>query len=383
LSKMKYQNRTIEALLKEYMCTFPVVAVTGPRQSGKSTLVKQMLNGEYRYITLDDYRIIDQLEDDPERFISTYENRVIFDEVQKYPKIFNLIKRRVDENRDVYGRYVLTGSSQFTLQHNISETLAGRIGLLQLLPFDISELPDANVPIEYGCYPEQVMRNHRANEAWYGSYLETYIQRDVRSVATIGAVHDFSRFIKLLSANVSQQLNASYYSKSLGVSVPTIKRWLSVLEFSYIIYLLKPYHSNLNKRIVKSPKIFFYDTGLAAYLNGAMGTRWEDGPLAGPIFENYIVSECVKRIAHRGLRDELYYFREHNGDEIDIIIEGPDKRQFIEIKHSMTFRPGMIKHLEKYMDEKTKSILLYQGESMDYTRDILVKNCHDYLLFTG
>ena len=184
---MKYQKRAIEPLLLEYLTIFPVVALTGPRQSGKSTLIKHLLNDKYRYVTLDDYRIVDQLEDDPERFISTYGDKVIFDEVQKYPKIFNLIKRKVDEERQEYGRYVLTGSSQFTLQHNISETLAGRIGLLQLLPFDISELPDTDIPIENGCYPEQVMRNYNANEAWYGSYIETYIQRDVRSISNISS----------------------------------------------------------------------------------------------------------------------------------------------------------------------------------------------------
>ena len=376
---MKYQKRIIEQLLLEYLAVFPVVAITGPRQSGKSTLIKKLLGDKYRYVTFDDYRIVDQLKDDPERFISNYDDKVIFDEVQKYPDIFNLIKRKVDEHRDVYGRYVLTGSSQFTLQQNFSESLAGRIGLLQLLPFEFSELPDKDISIVRGCYPEQVMRDFKLNEAWYGSYLETYIQRDVRSVANIGDIHDFSGFVKLLAANVSQQMNASFYAKSLGVSVPTIKRWLSVLEISYIVYLLRPYHSNMNKRIVKSPKLYFYDTGLAAYLNGAMDNRWEDGPLAGPLFENYIVSECVKQIAHRGLRDELFYFREHNGDEIDVIREKSERRQFLEIKHSMTFRPRMIKHLEKYMDENTESFLVYIGETMDYHEDIHVLNYPDYL----
>ena len=144
-----------------------------------------------------------------------------------------------------------------------------------------------------GGYPEQVMRNFTANEAWYGAYLETYVQRDVRSLTNLGDTRAFARFVKMLAANISQQLNTASYSKALGVSLPTIKRWLSVLEMSYIIYLLKPYHSNLNKRIVKSPKIYFYDTGLASYLNGAMGSKWLDGPLSGSVFENFIVSEFI------------------------------------------------------------------------------------------
>lgn len=376
---MKYIHRTIEKQLLNYLAIFPVVALTGPRQSGKSTLLKEVLKDTYTYVTLDDYRVIDQLEDDPERFFSLYSNRVIIDEVQKYPKIFNYIKRKVDEGRDVYGRYVLTGSSQFTLQHNISETLAGRIGLLQLLPFDYQETPKQYHSIVNGSYPEQVLRNFAHNEEWFGSYLETYVQRDVRSVANIGHLHDFSRFIKLLAANVTCQFNASIYAKNLGVSVPTIQRWLSVLEVSYIIYVLKPYFSNLGKRIVKSPKIYFYDTGLASYLNGAMGSPWEKGPLAGAVFENYIVSECIKRSLHQGKLQDFYYFREHNGDEIDLIIDSKGRKEFLEIKSSMTFRPRMVKHIEKYMDGDTSSYVIYQGDTMSYAPKISVLHYRDYL----
>ena len=376
---MKYIKRNIEKKLSEYLSLFPVVAITGPRQSGKSTLIKQTLGEEYTYVTLDDYRVIDQLNDDPERFFSIHTEKVIFDEVQKYPKIFDYIKRKVDEGRDLYGRYVLTGSSQFTLQQNISESLAGRIGLLQLLPFDFLETPDEYHSIVNGSFPEQVLRNYSHNEDWYASYMETYIQKDVRMVANIGDLHDFTRFIKLLAANVTSQFNASYYSKIIGVSVPTIKRWISVLEISYIIYLLKPYSSNLGKRIYKSPKIYFYDTGLASFLNGAMGSKWEVGPLAGAVFENYIVSECIKNSLHKGLRIEYYYFREHNGDEIDLISEYRGEKVYLEIKHSMTFRPNMVKHLKKYMDERTLSSLIYQGESLDYSKDINVVNYKEFL----
>ncbi len=379
---MRYQTRTLQSILTHYLDIFPVVAITGPRQSGKSTMIKQMLGEHYTYVTFDDFRVIEQLHDDPERFLSVHDDKVIFDEVQKYPAIFPLLKRKVDEDREHYGKFILTGSSQFSLQQNSSETLAGRIGLLTLFPFDIREMPDPNAPIENGCYPEQVMRDFLGNRAWYGSYLETYVQRDIRSLAQIGDLHDFSRLIKLLAANVSQQFNASSYAKAIGVSVPTIKRWVSVLEASYIIYLLRPYHTNLNKRIIKSPKLYFYDTGLASYLNGAMDSTWEDGPLAGPLFENYIVTECIKGAAHSKTEEEFYYFREHNGDEIDLIIETPKSRRFLEIKHSMTFKTRMVKHLHKYMDPDTKAFLLYQGESMNYSKEISVCNFREYLLGT-
>lgn len=376
---MKYVKRNIESKLLEYLLLFPVVAVTGPRQSGKSTLIKQILGKEYKYVTLDDYRVIDQLEDDPERFFSMYSENIIFDEAQKYPKIFDYIKRKVDEGRDVYGRYVLTGSSQFSLQQKISESLAGRIGLLQLMPFDFLETPAKYHSIVNGSYPEQVLRNYTHNEDWYASYMETYIQKDVRTVANIGDIHDFTRFIKLLAANVSTTFNASYYSKILGISVPTVKRWISILEISYVIYLLEPYYSNLGKRISKSPKIYFYDTGLASFLNGAMGSKWESGPLAGAVFENYIVSECLKKSLHKGQRIEYFYFREHNGDEIDLISEYKGEKVFMEIKHSMTFRPRMVKHLEKYMDENTRFHLIYQGESLDYSKNLDVINYKEFL----
>lgn len=379
LSNMIYVKRNIEKKLYEYLSLFPVVAITGPRQSGKSTLIKHALGKKYKYVTLDDYRVIDQLEDDPERFFSVHSENIIFDEVQKYPKIFNYIKRKVDEGRHVYGRYVLTGSSQFSLQQNISESLAGRIGLLQLLPFDFQETPSKYHSIINGSYPEQVLRNYSYNGDWYSSYMETYIQKDVRTVANIGDIHDFTRFIKLLAANISTQFNASYYSKILGISIPTVKRWISVLEISYIVYLLKPYYNNLGKRISKSPKIYFYDTGLASFLNGAMESKWESGPLAGAIFENYIVTECIKKSLHHGVRTEYFYFREHNGNEIDLIAEHRDEKEYIEIKHSMTFRPRMIKTLEKYMDENTKSYLIYQGESLDYSKNINVINYRKFL----
>jgi predicted AAA+ superfamily ATPase len=377
---MNYVNRNLEKQLLEYLNLFPVVAITGPRQSGKSTLVQQLLNNEYRYVSLDDFRVIDQLENDPERFFSIYNTKVIFDEVQKYPPIFNHLKLLVDKSRSEYGQFVLTGSSQFTLQQNVSETLAGRIGLLKLLPFDFKEYTLELPSIILGSYPEQVLRNFQGHEAWYSSYLDTYIQRDVRSLANIGDLHDFSKLLKLLASNISNQFNASYYAKSLGISIPTVKRWISVLELSYIIFLLPSYHSNLGKRITKAPKVYFYDLGLASYLNGAINSKWQDGPLAGPSFENYIISECVKISAHLGKRLSFSYFREHNGDEIDLIIESGDSTKNIEIKQSMTFRSKMITTLKKYQDKTTSSALVYQGETLPSTSDLSVMNYKDFLL---
>ncbi len=376
---MIYIHRTIEPLVQEYITYFPVVAISGPRQSGKSTLVRHLLSNDYTYMTLDDYRIVDQIRDDPERFFLKNNNKIIIDEVQRLPEIFLYIKRIVDEQRDVYGRFILTGSSQFSLHQKISETLAGRIGLLKLLPFDYQEVPAENHSIISGCYPELVMRSYRFHDPWYSSYVQTYIERDVQSIANIRDIHDFSRLIKLLAAQVSCQLNYSYFSKILGVSVPTVKKWVSILEASYIIYLLRPYHSNLGKRLTKAPKIYFYDTGLAAYLTKTIDTQWEDGPLAGPLFENYIVIETLKNSLHTGNSHELFYFREHNGDEIDLIIDTNAARYFIEIRKSMTYKPRMGKHLLKYADANTRSYIIYQGETLTYVPTISVMNYRDYL----
>lgn len=377
---MNYTHRVAEASLRRYLKAFPVIGLTGPRQSGKSTLLRHALP-DYSYVTFDDAKNILAFTDDPEGFIKKYSSHVIFDEVQYVPEIFHNIKILVDENRSNYGNIILTGSSQFNFLKQVTESLAGRIGLMSLLPFQYSEMPSSllNESIYAGAYPELVNRQYDEEGLWYASYVETYLTKDVRALANIGDLRDFSRFIQLLAAQVAQTLDMSLYARDIGVSVPTIKRWLSVLEASYIIFLVPPYYQNYGKRIVKSPKIYFYDTGLVSYFTGITTfDQYDKGPLAGSLFENYIVSEIVKRELHTVSQAQVYHFRTQDKVEIDIILDRKTSRDFIEIKKSATFRPAMIKALAKYIEPECRSILLYQGER-DLYQGVEILSYGEYL----
>ena len=377
---MTYIHRAIEPVIKEYLTAFPVIGLTGPRQSGKSTLLQSILK-KYTYVTFDDYKLRSLFEHDPEKFMSIYESEVIFDEVQKVPEIFNYIKMAVDRDRQHYGKFVLTGSNQFAFLQNITESLAGRMGLLSLLPFQYSEIPKImrEEAIYRGSYPELVMREYQHSKAWYTSYVDTYLMKDVRQISNIGDIRDFQRFMNLLAANTAQILDLTHYANDLGVAVNTIKRWLSVLEASYIIFLLPPFYENYGKRIVKSPKVYFYDTGLVAFLTGITTKElYLHGPMAGSLFENYIVAEIAKKESHQKTNAHLYYLRTTHGVEVDLIVDRKMSKEFIEIKLSSTFKPRMVKAVEAFISNKDKGYLLYTGENFPY-KPITVVNYKDYL----
>ena len=379
---MKYRKRVLEAKVKKYTKIFPVVGITGPRQSGKSTMLKHLFKDSYKYVSFDDYRIYDFFYEDPEKFIATYNNKVIFDEVQKVPEIFNYLKLAVDEDRQNYGKFIITGSSQFSFLKKITESLAGRIGLLSLLPFQYSDIPKKMrfEAIYKGSYPEMVCRNYKSSNEWYSSYLETYLDKDVRLIYNIGDLRDFRRFVSLLASKTSNILNMSKFSNDLGVTVTTIKRWLSILEASYIIFFLSPYYKNFNKRVVKSPKIYFYDTGLVCYLTGIQTKQlYEKGPMAGAIFENYVISEIMKKNIHNKSEHFLYYFRTSAGAEIDLIEENRGVKNWIEIKSTHTFKSLMTKPIEEFISSKETGYLLYQGKDFPYKANIKVLNYENYL----
>jgi len=380
---MRYIPRHSEEFLKEYLKIFPAVSLTGPRQSGKSTMLREMFKDQYTYISFDDPLTLDFLSQDPKGFMKKYSNRIIFDEAQKAPLLFNYLKIAIDEDRHNYGKFILTGSSQFSLIKQITETLAGRIGALSLLPFHMNELPRRwrKEQILKGSYPELVHLKYENTTQWYGAYVNHYIERDVRSIANIGNLRDFQRLIKLLAARVSQELNVSSLANDIGVTVKTIQHWISILEAGYIVFLIPSYHKNLGKRIVKRPKLYFYDTGLVCYFTGI---EEEDvlrkGPLDGPVFENYVVAEIKKWIMHHGLKDQLFYFRTNLGVEIDLIIENLSKNilQLIEIKSTETAKQEMfqnifkVKELEK-QDQKRKkhikNLLIYRGDTVKEFRE--------------
>lgn len=379
---MKYIQRVVEAKFLEYLTIFPVVGVSGPRQSGKSTLIKHLLGDKYQYVTFDDPTNIRLFTEDPEGFINNCANKVIFDEAQKVPELFNYIKMAVDEDRQNYGKFVITGSSQFSLFGKISESLAGRIGLLTLLPFQHSELPEIykKCAIYKGQYPELCIQQYLHTEAWYSSYVNTYLEKDVRSILNIGDLRDFNRLLSLLAAQTSQPLNMNSLAAAIGVSASTIKRWISVLEASFIIFLLPPYYENFGKRITKSPKLYFYDTGLVSYLTGIETEKqYNQGPMAGSLFENYVISNIFKNIHHKKLNHHLYYYRTGHGIEVDLIIDTKHTKHFVEIKKSSTFTVNMTTHLQTIAninkENKNSYILLYTGKERKYKNIEILPFC--------
>jgi len=382
LHKPIYIPRLAEARVKEYLAAFPVVGIAGPRQSGKSTLLKQLLGDSFRYVSFDDFRNRQLLIDDPVRFMKTWSDPVIFDEAQQVPELFPWIKMAVDADRQRYGRFVITGSGQFMLNQRISESLAGRIGLLTLLPFQYQEIPEPLQPdsIFAGGYPEPVIRNYSFRSQWYQAYLETYLQKDVRQLINIGDLSGFTAFLRTLAGQVGQVLNMSEISRGIGVSVNTLSRWLSVLESSYIIFRLQPYFNNLGKRLIKSPKVYFYDTGLVSLLTGIESRQeWERGTLFGSLFENYIISELTKRKYHENRRMDLYFLRTSNGDEVDLIIDSGLNLELVEIKATMTWRPDHLKILKKYLGYAKTARLVYLGETHPEVEGVQVIQYKDYL----
>lgn len=354
-----YIQRTIEKLLSGILATFPCLAVTGPRQSGKSTLLRHALP-EYRYVTLDDPSVLEQALTDPIFFLDSLGERCIIDEIQLAPSLLSYVKIRVDADRGRNGRFVFTGSQQFGMIRNLGDSLAGRIALLDLLPFDVKEIQsasDVSGGLELfvsacltGTYPQLATIPEIDRRLWYSSYIQTYLERDIRSLYDIGSLREFHRFMQLLAARCSQMLNMSAFATDLGVSVTTIKRWLSVLEAGRIIFILPPHFNNLGKRITKMPKIYFHDTGLACHLAGVRDREHLlEGPLAGALFENFCLQETVKCFANRGEQPRLSYLRTNNGLEVDLIIGLRNMRILpVEIKLSRTPTAGLASGLTRH-----------------------------------
>ena len=372
----------MEKTLRQYLATFPCVGLTGPRQSGKSTMVKKVLAGRYRYVSFDDHDIVRDFYEDPKKFMRRHTDRVVFDEIQKVPEIFNYVKLAVDEDRQRKGKFVLTGSSQFAFMRKVTESLAGRIGLLTLLPFEYREMPSnlLEESIYRGAYPELVISSYAHFKSWYSAYIDTYLYRDVRDLGNIGELRDFRRCLQLLASRTAQLLNMSDVARDLGVAVNTVKRWISILEASYIIFLLPPFYKNFGKRITKSPKLYFFDTGLVSFLTGVNDVEvFEHGPLYGPLFENFVVSEIMKRQMNTKADSELFYLRTSNGVEIDLILDHKTEREYFEIKASESFRSEMTRPMETIKKESEKGYLLYRGRGERSSPDLQVINYGKYL----
>ena len=376
------QPRFAEKLLKQYSRQFRSLAVVGPRQSGKTTLVKKVFPSK-PYVSLEDPDERLLAATDPRAFLTRFKNGAILDEAQRAPELFSYLQGILDKTKKD-GLFILTGSNNFLLQESVSQTLAGRIGYIDLLPLCYKEIIQFDKKKFYtgeliwkGCYPE-IFDKNRKPAAWYPSYIRTYIERDVKQISNIGNSLLFNRFMQLCAGRTGQQLNVAALSNECGVNIKTVQAWLSILQSSYIIYLLPSYHKSYNKRVVKTPKLYFLDTGLACSL---LGIRQENeianSHFRGALFENFILLEILKQKYNSGSAATLYYWKENNGLEIDILIDTGKKIIPVEIKMAETFTTGHIKNIRHWnkLANNTGGYLLYDGDKqLNLTDKIIVSN---------
>ncbi len=389
---MKYYPRNIENILKEASGQFRVLVLTGMRQTGKSTVLQRLFQKTHRYVSLDNPRDLKLAQEDPELFFDEYKEPLIIDEIQYAPNLLPYIKIRVDKSQSK-GRFILTGSQQFTMMHNLRETLAGRAAIFNLLPMAITEAKSATRNYIFrgmnGSYPELLVTPSHNPERWFGSYISTYIEKDVQPVYRLEKISHFRDLLFLLAARASQALNYQSLSNDLGVSIQAVKLWISILEASQVIFLLRPYHTNLGSRIIKSPKIYFTDIGLVNYLIGNRSrSALTRGMQAGAIFENFVIQELLKHYFNRGLMPPLYYYRTNNGLEIDLIIE--EKSGVIrpcEIKLTKTPNLNMVNSIERLRNlSKDKTLSILDGcvislidKSFPLTKTARAYNLEDFL----
>lgn len=369
-------ERQILPELKRLLTEYPVVTILGPRQSGKTTLAQSSLQ-DYDYCNLENPENREFAINDPKAFLAQFKKgKVILDEIQRVPILLSYIQTIVDSTKS-NGQFVLTGSHQLALREAITQSLAGRTALLHLLPFSISELTKAGITLQnfeeyayHGFLPRIYDQQQRPTQA-YSNYYQTYIERDVRQLINLRDASLFEKFIKLLAGRVGQLMDHTSLGNDVGVDSKTIKSWLSILEASFIVYKLTPYYENFGKRMIKSPKYYFVDTGLLAFLLGIETPKQiTRDPLVGSIFENMIVIECLKARYNQGKMSNLYFFRDGHGNEVDILIQSGRKLIAIEVKSSSTFNKSMLKNLEmmiKLTDKISSSYLIYRGEEKTFS----------------
>lgn len=360
-------EKTIHAML----LGFPIVTITGPRQSGKTTLARAIF-ADKPYASLEDPDIRLFARDDPRSFLDRFPDGAVLDEIQRCPELLSYLQSRVDADGRM-GLYILTDSQQFGLLSKITQSLAGRTAFLELLPFSLPELKKTDLlptqvdTILYkGSYPPIYDRDIPPN-IWFSAYTTTYIERDVRQILQIQNLETFQRFIRLCAGRTGQLLNLSALASECGITHNTVKSWISVMEASYIVFLLRPHHANFKKRLVKMPKLYFYDVGLASWLLGIRTPEHiTNHPLRGALFETFILSELLKSRMNKGERPSLFFWRDSNGNEVDVIEEQGGKLRPIEIKSGKTLSiestAGLKKWLKLAQEKGTSPTLIYGGD---------------------
>lgn len=376
--------RDSSELLKEIASSFKAIAITGPRQSGKTTLTKSFFPNK-PYITLENPTDRNLALADPVRFLASFPQGAVLDEVQKAPELFSYLQGILDSGEDK-GKFVLTGSNNFLLLESISQSLAGRVGYLDLLPFSIHESEICPRPprtaeenIFLGGYPS-VVHDRTNPETWFASYVRTYVERDVRLVKNISDLATFQRFLYLCAGRIGQQINLTNLANEAGVDHKTVQSWLGVLQASYIIYTLPPYYKNFNKRLTKSSKLYFYDTGLACYLLGIRNSsELIHHGYRGPLFENFIIIELLKNRYNKGQRSNLYYWRDSSGNEVDVLIDNGSTQIPLEIKSAATLNMDFFKGLNYWekLTGQTTGHLVYSGEGGRQHKSFSIFNWKD------
>lgn len=382
-------TRNVEQTIRTLLRGFPIVTLTGPRQSGKTTLAKAVL-ADRPYVSLEDPDIRLAAQDDPRSFLGRFPGGAVLDEVQRCPALLSYLQTTVDADGRM-GLFILTGSQQFGLLSGISQSLAGRTAFVELLPFSLSELAragklpaDVDTMLLSGCYPPIYDRDVPTS-AWFAAYVTAYVERDVRQLLKIQELETFQRFVRLCAGRTGQLLNLSSLATDCGITHNTAKAWISVLEASYLVFLLRPHHISFNKRLVKMPKLYFYDAGLVSWLLGIRTTQQlETHPLRGNIFETFVISELVKARLNRGERPDLHFWRDSNGHEIDVIVEHGTKLMPVEIKSGRTVTPDFFAGLEKWNtlagDTAMTPALVYGGDESFMHKEMNVvgwKECGD------
>ncbi|MGI6321445.1 MAG: ATP-binding protein [Bacteroidales bacterium] len=365
------EKRNIESSIRKLTSKYPIIAVTGPRQSGKTTMLREMFS-DYKYVNLENPDLRAYAENDTKAFLNEYDSYVVIDEAQRVPSLFSYLQPIVDESK-IMGQFILSGSQNFHLMQHITQSLAGRVAIFKLFPFDNKELKLANwlneedylFNILRGYYPAIYQRDINS-KTFYSNYVQTYVQRDVTELLNVKDIRLFQNFLGLCASRAGQLLNLNALAKECGISQPTAKAWLSVLENSYVLFLLHPYYKNFSKRIVKTPKLYFYDTGLLSYLLKIFDIeQLQKLPVKGDLFENAMVAEYYKQMYHNNDLKDVWFWRDSAGNEVDLLVENANQYDVIEFKSTSTIMPDVFKGLNYFSRisnlKNLNPILVYSG----------------------